>query len=167
MPDAILPPAEPAAPPAPLPARAGPRPRTTATNPHAQLDQLPVPLLSPGLIEAASRLPGVVLGPSGRAPPGTVGFHLTEAAAGGPRAAFLLGREFAHVHPGPDGSLHLALPEPLRSEAIAAGWAEPHPLAGLPTVSPLVVMAYAPRDPAEARTVCGLVTAAWRHAAGR
>jgi hypothetical protein len=150
-----------------LPERAGPRPRTTETNPHSQLDQQPAHPLSAALIGMAGRLPGVVTAPSRRAPPGTVGLHLKREAAKGPAEAFLIDREFAHVHPGPDHSLHLTLPEPLRSHAIAAGWAEAHPLAGLPTVSPLTVMAYAPRDAVEQVVVETLLRAAWAYAAGR
>lgn len=151
----------------PLPERAGPRPRTSETTPHSQLDQQPAHPLSAALIAMAGALPGVVTGPSRRAPPGTVGFHLTREAARGPAEAFLIDREFAHVHPGPDHSLHLILPEPIRSHAIVAGWAEAHPLAGLPTVSPLTTMAYAPRDAAELAVVETLLRAAWAHAAGR
>lgn len=149
-----------------LPARPGPRPRTTPTNPHSQIDQQPARAVVEVLIARLSAMPGVVVGSSLRAPYGTVGFHLPAAAARGPAQAFLIGQEFAHVHPAPDGSLHLTLPPGLREAAIAAGWAEPHPLAGRPTVSPQTVMAYAPRDPAEADLVAGLVEAARRYAAG-
>jgi hypothetical protein len=150
-----------------LPARSGPRPRTTTINPHMQIDQQPARPLTAALVEAVHALPGVVLAPSRRAPPGTIGFHLEPARATGPAEAFLLGTEFAHVHPVPDSSLHLVLPEPLRGQAIAAGWAEPHPLAGYPSVSPGTVMAYAPRDEAELEVVTTLVTAAWLNASGR
>ncbi|WNG15853.1 luciferase family protein [Cystobacter fuscus] len=94
------------------------------------------------------------------------GFYLKEQDAHGPQEAFLLGLEFAHLHPSPDGSLHLPLPEPLRSKAIASGWAEKHPLAGYPSVSRDIVMVYAPRDPAEIEVVTTLVTASWRYARG-
>ncbi len=52
-------------------------------------------------------------------------------------------------------------PEPIRREAIEQGWAEPHPLAGQPSVSPHIVMVYAPRDPQEVETVMVLVSASW------
>jgi len=149
-----------------LPVRQGSRPRTTPTNPHSQLDQMPTPLLNLELAERVAQLPGVQLGPSGRAPPGTVGFYLKKQDAHGPEEAFLLDLEFAHLHPSPDGSLHLPLPGPLRSKAIANGWAEKHPLAGHPTVSRDIVMFYAPRDPAELEVVATLVTASWRYARG-
>jgi hypothetical protein len=84
--------------------------------------------------------------------------------AKGPPEAFMLATEFAHVHPAPDFSLHLTLPEPVRSEAIAAGWAEPHPLAGEPTVSKLIVMLFAPRDANELTVITRLVEASWAYA---
>lgn len=149
-----------------LPPRLGPRPRTTAINPHSQLDQQPPRLVIDALIARLSAMPGVAVGPSLRAPFGTVGFHLPRAAARGPAAAFLIMQEFAHVHAAPDGSLHLTLPPGLREAVIAAGWAEPHPLAGHPTVSPQTVMVYAPRDVVETGLVTELVEAARRYAAG-
>ncbi|WP_341802615.1 luciferase family protein [Paralcaligenes ureilyticus] len=108
----------------------------------------------------------MVLGDSGRAPFGTVGIYLRDDRARGPANAFMLSTEFAHAHPVPDHSLHLTLPEPLCSEAIAAGWTEPHPLAGYPTVSALIVLLYAPRDAEELTVACDLVTASWAYASG-
>jgi hypothetical protein len=93
-----------------LPHRAGERPATTSTNPHSQLDQRPDPTTVRNMIAAAVNLPGVEAGPSMRAQAGTIGLYLKPEAARGGEEAFLLGREFAHVHPLPDGSLHLTLP---------------------------------------------------------
>lgn len=151
-----------------VPPRAGPRPRTDLRAPHTQLDQLAPPgerhALSRHLLALVGRLDGVVPGGSNRAPPGTVGLHLRPACACADPRAFLLGTEFAHVHVEDDASLHAILPEPLRSEAIAAGWAEPHPFAGQPTVSADTVMIYAPRDEAECAVVAELVRRSWRNA---
>ncbi len=52
---------------------------------------------------------------------------------------------FAHIHLIPDGSIHLTLPPGVQEDAIDAGWAEPHPLAGLPTISNRILLVYAPR----------------------
>jgi hypothetical protein len=151
-----------------IPQRAGPRPRTTPHAPHSQIDQIPPrgqgAALSRRLIEQVSDLAHVQLGGSYRAPPGTVGLHLDAAHACTAERAFLLGREFAHVHVEDDFSLHAILPEPLRSDAIAAGWAEPHPFAGEPTVSPDTVMIYAPRDDTELAVVVDLVRQSWKNA---
>lgn len=151
-----------------LPPRQGPRPRTTPHAPHSQVDQLASAsdrlAMSRQLIESLADLDGVSLGHSRRAPPGTVGLYLDPGHACGDERAFLLGNEFAHVHVSDDGSLHAILPEPLRREAMARGWAEPHPFAGQPSVSPDTVMIYAPRDGEEVAIVADLVRRSWRNA---
>ena len=76
----------------------------------------------------------------------------------------MIGREFAHLHPPPDYSLHLTLPEPRAREAIEAGWAEFHPLVEEGRLSPTVVMVYAPRDAPELAVVSGLVRESYRFA---
>jgi len=151
-----------------LPPRAGVRPRTIPCAPHSQLDQI-VPgarALAAQLIERLAVLDHVKLGHSLRAPPGSVGFYLDPTACCDNGNAFLLGDEFAHVHLEDDCSLHVILPEPLRSAAIDAGWAEAHPLAGQPTVSPDTVMLYAPRDAGEIDVLAALVEASWINARG-
>mgnify|MGYP000173936606 CR=1 FL=1 len=140
-----------------LPPRRGPHPQTTDCAPHSQVDQL-VP-------EAERRRLGLLLagkvkglgdisdGPSRRAPPGTIGLYLAPDCCCGDAEAFLLANEIAHVHIEDDGALHAVLPDGIREQAIEAGWAEYHPLAGQPTVSPRTVMIYAPRDENEVDTV--------------
>jgi hypothetical protein len=147
-----------------LPIRAGARPRTTTATPHMQLDQQPATPFSKDLLEFAGQLPGVVLAPSRRAPEHSVGLYLMPDQAEGPADAFMLSTEFAHVHPEPDFSLHLTLPEPLRAEVLRAGWAEPHPLAGYPTISSLVVLLFAPRNQLECAVAKNLVAASWAYA---
>ncbi|MGL4490328.1 MAG: luciferase family protein [Rhizobiaceae bacterium] len=147
-----------------LPKRVGQKPRTTTTNPHQQYDQFATPEALQAALDAVKNLPGLRLGPSQRAPYGTVGLYLDEGK--GPEEAFMLGREFAHFHPIPDGSLHLTLPQGIREEAIATGWAEPHPLAGYPTVSKQIVLIYAPRTVDEAEITAKLVAASYDYANG-
>lgn len=147
-----------------LPQHAGPRPATTDTNPHTQLDQQPEAPLSHEIEGRVRQLAGVVLAPSRRAPPNTTGFYLEPEHANGPADGFMLETEFSHVHPGPDVSLHLTLPEPLRTQAVEKGWAEPHPLAGQPTISHLIVLLYAPRDRQELAVINSLIEASWAYA---
>lgn len=151
-----------------VPSRAGPRPITDKRPPHTQLDQLVAPAerdaLARHLLRLVGDLDGIVMAGSYRAPPGTVGLHLQPECACDNANAFLLGTEFAHVHVQDDASLHAILPEPLRTAAIDAGWAEPHPFAGQPTVSPDTVMIYAPRDEAECAVVADLVRQSWQNA---
>jgi hypothetical protein len=79
----------------------------------------------------------------------------------------MIGREFAHIHPMPDGSLHAALPPELAEEATEKGWAEQHPVARLGYISPNVVIIYAPRNSSEIEIVAGLVEGSYHYAGGR
>jgi hypothetical protein len=143
-----------------LPQRPGGRPRTTPTNPHTQLDQQPAdPRWTEELARRVYALPGVVEEPSGISVPGARALVLAPGEPAGPPEAFLIGREFAHLHPDPDHSLHAMLPVETASEAIAAGWAEAHPVALRGLIPPTAVMIYAPRDEAELDVVEALVRA--------
>lgn len=150
-----------------LPVRSGPRPTTTPTNPHTQLDQQPVNSAPRRRLEAAlAGLPDVHRGPSRISVPGAVALLLDPAVAGGPPEAFMVPGEFAHLHPEPDHSLHVALPPALAERAVQAGWAEQHPVARRGLIPPGSVMVYAPRDDAEVEVVAGLVRASWAWASG-
>jgi hypothetical protein len=141
-----------------LASRAGDRPQTTPTNPHTQLDQQPAdPRWTEELARRIFALPGVVEEPSGISVPGARALVLAPGEPAGPPEAFLIGREFAHLHPDPDHSLHAMLPLQAADEAIAAGWAEPHPVALRGLIPRTAVMLYAPRDAAELDVVEGLV----------
>ena len=142
----------------PLPTRAGDRPRTTPTNPHTQLDQQPTDLRwIEELARRAFALPGVVEQPSRISVPGARALVLAPGEAVGPPEAFLIDREFAHLHPAPDHSLHAMLPTETVTEAVAAGWAEPHPVALRGLIPATAVMLYAPRDEAELDVIESLV----------
>ena len=93
-----------------LPERAGKRPSTTPTNPHTQLDQNPEELLVRMLAQRVFALPDVEERPSAISVPGARALWLRDEVPAGPQEAFMIGREFAHIHPLPDGSLHAALP---------------------------------------------------------
>jgi len=84
----------------------------------------------------------------------------------GPAEAFMIGAEFAHLHPEPDQSLHAMLPLDLAADAIAAGWAEEHPVARLGLIPHTAVMLYAPRDDEEREVVASLVRASHAFARG-
>jgi hypothetical protein len=144
--------------PSSFPTRAGDRPRTTPTNPHVQLDQQPIELR--WIAELARRvfaLPGVLEEPSRISVPGARALVLGPREPTGPPEAFLIDREFAHLHPAPDHSLHAMLPTETATEAVATGWAEPHPVALRGLIPPTAVMLYAPRDGAELDVIERLV----------
>ncbi len=150
----------------PMLPRPGPRPNTTPTNPHTQLDQQPPGLEQRELLAAAVfALPGVEERPSAISVPGARALWLAEGAAGPPEA-FLVGTEFAHLHPAPDQSLHMMLPPTLAVEAIEAGWAEQHPVARRGLIPENAVMVYAPRDDSEREVVEELVRASHAWARG-
>jgi hypothetical protein len=143
--------------------RAGARPSTTPTNPHTQLDQNAPAELQEKVFAVARALPGVVLGPSHVSVPGARAFHLpacAQPAAGG----FMVGQEFAHLHPPGDGSLHMSLPRAIVQAVVDNGWAEYHPLAGKHGLPGNIVMVYGPRDEAELAIVAALVRASHAHA---
>ncbi len=145
--------------------RAGARPKTTPTNPHTQLDQIAPPALQERCFATAKTLAGVVIGPSAVSVPGARAFHLpscTHAAHG----AFLVQREFAHLHPPSDGSMHMTLPPAIVAQVIDNGWAERHPLAGKHGLPANIVMTYGPRDEAELAIIEDLLRASHANANG-
>ena len=149
-----------------VPKRIGSRPRTTPTNPHTQLEQNPQPEMVEELAQRIFTLPGVEERPSAISVPGARALWLREDVPAGPREAFMIGREFAHIHPMPDGSLHVALPPKVAQEAIGKDWAEQHPVARMGYIPHNVVRIYAPRDAQEVEVVVGLVVEAYRYAGG-
>jgi phospholipase/carboxylesterase len=140
-----------------LPERTGARPDVTWTIPQQQVTDTAPAALQEQLFDRVSTLSGVSSRQSAISVPGARGLMLDTA---GPAEAFLVpsAREFAHLHPVEDGSLHLALPLPLAADAVAKGWAQAHPLAGV-RLTPGMVMVYGPRDAAELETVAGIVEA--------
>jgi hypothetical protein len=91
--------------------------------------------------------------------PGALAFVLDEESAGGPAEAFQAGREFAHLHPQEDGSLHMTLPSEVAEEAYEKGWGEPHPRSGTPLI-------FGPRDDGELDVVWQLLRASYTYARG-
>lgn len=149
-----------------LPARRGPRPATTPTNPHRQLEQNAPAALQEALWRRMAALAGVETGPSLVSVPGARAVFLAQPPCCGPAGACMEDREFAHLHPPHDGSLHLTLPEGPRRQAIEGGWAEPHPLIARGRVPATVVMVYGPRDAEELEVVWSLLRASHRFARG-
>lgn len=127
--------------------------------PHAQASQQAPPALQDALAERALALPGVSEAPSRVSVPGARAFVLDEEAAAGPPEAFQAGREFAHLHPPHDGSLHMTLPAELAAEVYDRGWGEPHPVSGTPLI-------FGPRDEKELEVVWRLLRASYQFAAG-
>jgi hypothetical protein len=147
--------------------RTGPRPAVSRCMPHTQIGQQPDPdgVVAELVRRLFDRLPaGVHVEPSGISVPGARALVLDDDVPTGPREAFLVDREFAHLHPVPDSSLHLTLSAADVDEALARGWAEPHPAVATGRVPASVVMIYAPRTSEEVDVVAELVARSHRFA---
>ena len=150
-----------------LPPRPGPRPQTTDCAPHEQVTQNSPVEVHALFKRRAFELPFVERRPSGISVPGAEALVLPTAHACGPSEAFMIGREFAHVHPAYDGSSHMMLPLPVVETLIARGWGEPHPMARLGYIPATAVMVFAPRDAAEVEVMLRLLGVSWEFARGK
>lgn len=148
-----------------LPARSGPRPEVSWAIPQQQLSDNAPSHLQERLFERLAALPEVASGPSRISVPGARGLTLPDGT--GPDAAYLVpeAREFAHLHPEHDGSMHLALPPRLAGDVVAKGWGTPHPWAGGRLTSGFTLV-FGPRDEAELEVVTAIATASHHWAAG-
>jgi phospholipase/carboxylesterase len=147
-----------------LPVRSGERPRVSWTIPQQQESDNSPTEIQRQLFARVSAWPGVSIRQSAISVPGARGL-MVEPVPATPVDAFLVPQvgEFAHLHPGHDGSLHLALPPALAADAIAKGWAVAHPLAGI-RLARGMVMVYGPRDAAELDVVTGVLKASHAYA---
>ena len=123
-------------------------------RPHAQRSQNAPPELQERVAEYGLALPSVTAAESLVSVPGARAFVLADEAAAGPPEAFQAGREFAHLHPADDGSLHMTLPAAVAGEAYAKGWGEPHPMSGTPLI-------FGPRDEEERNVVTACQPVRW------
>ncbi len=132
-----------------LPDREGPAPRMTLATPQEQLEDVPADWqLIVELAAHAFALPHVVERPTRIAPAGSRALTLADSVHAN-AAAFLIDREFAHIHNPPIGSMHATLPEPYRSLAIKKGWVLRHPFAVRGIGPSAAVFIFAPRDQQE------------------
>jgi len=118
------------------------------------------------LLERCLDIPGVRSRQSRMASPRSSALYLPDNLAGGPPDAFIDAHEFCHLHPLPEGTIHLTLPNILRREVIRLGWGERHPIAGL-GISPNLITVYAPRDYHELTVVLGLISQSCQFAQGK
>ena len=81
--------------------------------------------------------------------------------------AFLVDREYAHIHPSYDGSLHMVLPSHIVMQVVERGWGEQHPVARMGLIPQTTMMIYGPRDGGELDVVFMLLKASWNNARGR
>jgi hypothetical protein len=149
-----------------LPRRSGRRPRTTSWAPHIQQDQNAPAAMQAALAQRVFALPDVEERPGTVAHPAERAIWLRDDVPVASTDGFLGNREIGHFHPW-DGSLHIVLAPGLAEAAVAAGWAEVHPVALAGQAPSNRVMLYGPRDHAEVEVVFDLIAAAVRRAGGR
>ena len=138
--------------------RPGGQPSVTEGIPHIQLDQTSTDEMLADLADWAFSLERIVELPSLASLPGA---RALSVAPGLPlnSEAMLVEREFAHIHPQPNGgSLHLMLPLASAPEVVDNGWGEYHPFA-LDGSIPNLIMVYAPRDSGDLRAVKAIIEA--------
>ena len=150
-----------------LTSRNGRRPRTTSRLPHSQLDQHGPDEVIDKLHEFCFSFPGVKNEHSTISVPGARAMVMHEAHECN-HDAFMIGREFAHIHPHPDnGSMHLQLPKADAIEVIRKGWGEDHYLVTLGQLPKGLVMVFSPRDVDELEVVKKIVTRSYAYATNR
>lgn len=130
-----------------LPLRAGPPAVTSGEVPHVQLNPDFKPEVIEELFSRIFDLPILENRPTIIGMGGTRALWLTDGVPITRPECVVAGREFAHIHL--DGSLHAVLPHQRIPEAVAAGWAELHPWAGVMPGFEAFVMLFTPRSSEE------------------
>lgn len=149
-----------------LPKRSGPAPETLGRLPHSQLTQHGPDDVVDALHAWCFALPNINNEVSGISVPGSRALIL-RAGVHGNQAAFMIGREFAHIHPKPDnGSMHLMLPFEDVEAVKAAGWGEDHYLVTQGHFPPGLVMIFSPRNQDELDTIKQIVARSYEFATG-
>ena len=149
-----------------LPIRHGPAPKTLGQLPHSQLTQHGPDDIVDALHAWCFALPNINNENSGISVPGSRAMILRDGVPGN-QAAFMIGREFAHIHPKPDnGSMHLVLPVEDVAEVKETGWGEDHYLVTQGQWPVGLVMIFSPRDEGELMTVKQIVTRSYKFASG-
>ncbi|MFF5701544.1 luciferase family protein [Streptomyces sp. NPDC012794] len=139
--------------------REGAAPRVFGPAPHGQGSQISPIMLQEELWERMRALPYVYMAPTLVSVPHARSLFIPEGIGTGPVEAFQRGREWAHIHPHHDGSLHLTLPRDAEADVIAAGWGVHHP-------AQPVTLIYGPRTAEELETVWKIVQFSYRYAVG-
>ncbi|KXF81592.1 luciferase domain-containing protein [Enterovibrio coralii] len=147
-----------------LPIRRGEKPQTTSRLPHSQLTQHGPDEVIDKLHAWAFSLPNINNEHSGISVPGARAMVL-HASCKCNHEAFMVGREFAHIHPHPDnGSLHVKLPASEAAEVVRKGWGEDHYLVTQGHYPKGLIMVFSPRDDDELDVVKTIVERSYQFA---
>ncbi|WP_420337853.1 phospholipase [Roseibium sp.] len=149
-----------------LPKRPGPAPKTLGRLPHSQLTQHGPDDIVDALHTWCFGLPNINNENSGISVPGSRALVLQDDVPGN-EAAFMIGREFAHIHPKPDnGSMHLVLTDQDVAEVKRTSWGEDHYLVTQGQWPVGLVMIFSPRDESELMVVKQIVARSYEFATG-
>ncbi|MEM9079414.1 MAG: hypothetical protein AAGC74_01840 [Verrucomicrobiota bacterium] len=109
---------------------------------------------------------GVLNQPSGISVPGSRALVIEDRIEAN-LEAFMIGREFAHIHPDPDrGSMHAKLSPDDAQEVVQKGWGENHYLVSQGQYPEGLVMLFSPRNKAELETIQSIVKRSYEFAIG-
>lgn len=133
-----------------LPRRAGPAPDVVGPAPHAQRSQIAPVMIQEELWSRMRALPYTYMAPTLVSVSHARALHLAEGIGSSPPERFQRGREFAHLHPHHDGSLHLSVPGSVMEQVVDARWGVPHPVQD-------ALLVFGPRDRDELEVVWFLV----------
>ena len=148
--------------------RTGPKPHTTSRLPHSQLDGHGPDSIVQQLHHYcfSTWSDTVSQEPSGISVPGARAMVLhPDCACHANQGAFMVGREFAHIHPSPDpGSMHLTLSATDATYVIDQGWGEDHYLVTQGRWPKGLVMIFSPRNDEELEQVKTIVAKSYEFA---
>ena len=146
--------------------RSGQQPVTTSRRPHSQLTHHGPDHVIDKLHECCFSLPSVANESSGISVPGARALVMHDSVKCN-HAAFMVGREFAHIHPHPDnGSMHVKLLPEDALEVTGKGWGEDHYLVTQGQYPVGLVMVFSPRDDGELEIVKSIVRKSYEYATG-
>ncbi len=142
--------------------RNGTRPLTATIPRHMQTSQTAPRRLQAQLVDHVRQLPGVVLHDSITCR-GSLAIVLSDDVTTVRHDAFIARREFAHIHPPYDGSLHVMLAVDVAELVVKNGWGEYHP-SQAPRANAREVLVFGPTSEEELRVVEAIVDESYRFA---
>ena len=150
-----------------LPQRDGLPPETTNKLPHSQVTQHGPDDVIQKLHDWCFALPSVANEHSGISVPGARALVLHEGTECN-HDAFIVGREFAHIHPHPDnGSMHVKFSAEDAKTVVDAGWGEDHYLVTQGHYPAGLIMVFSPRNDTELNVVKQIVAKSYTFATGK
>lgn len=142
-----------------LPNRRGTAPLVVGPAPHGQRSQTSPILVQEELWSRMAALPFVYMAPTLVSVPLARSLFLPESIGSQEPERFQGGREFLHLHPHHDSSLHAMLPTHLEDQVEHAGWGVRHPVQRS-------ILLYGPRDRKELEIVWDLAQHSYEFAMG-